>query len=135
MDTHLPKSTEFQDFLDMMVDNGYEHVGYQYCAGHRLSDLKTGYAYVGGGLSLQTVIDQNPLIAFCDVDCHPEPFDRDQHAMIGVDSTPNCVDTGELVELIQQAIRKAESGAIPYTEEAVEVMREQLRSRGVVSSP
>ncbi|MBI3986116.1 MAG: hypothetical protein HY343_04315 [Lentisphaerae bacterium] len=128
--TRLPNSTEFQDFLDMLATNGYPHLKDQNCAGYRLSTLKTGYAFVGGGLSLNTVIEKQPLLAFCDAACHPKPFDRLQHAMIGTGSTPDGGNTDELVALIKNAIRQAQSGEVPYSLEAVEVMKEQLRKRG-----
>lgn len=129
MDIALPDSTEFQDFLDMVATNGHPCIRYQYCCGYKLSDLRTGYAYVGGGLKLKTVVEQQPIIAFCDAACHPPPYDRDQHIMRGAGGTPDCTNTKSLIRALQKAIARADSGEIPYSPAAVEVMREQIRRR------
>jgi len=126
--SRLPDTAEFDDLLTAMgYDGPPRHRFNLYCPGYRTSDYTTGYVFVGGGLPCRLAFKKGPLIVFCSAECHPPPYDH-QHAVDG-SGMRHCPRTAEMIAKLQEAIRQAEEGEIPYAADAVAVMRHQLSLR------
>lgn len=137
-DVPLTNSTEFADFIKQMhgEDKFPEH---RYCPGRRRAGTKTGVVFVGGGLDLGALRGTNVLVAFCSWKSHPPPYDH-QHYMMwewanvnnvyrGIFDSHNCADTTDMIKLIEHALQQADSGIVPYSQEAVAILRYELIKR------
>ena len=98
------------------------------CAESFDRDGSFGYVYVGDGLKLGDVYTNGILILFCTGENHRG---RSEHAHAWAQEDPSgCVTSNaKMVELLQQAIRRGESGEVPYSPRAMVVLREELAKR------
>ncbi|MGB0580246.1 MAG: hypothetical protein ACPGVU_11140 [Limisphaerales bacterium] len=131
----LTNTTEFDDVLTMFewVRRKPRERFNLYCPGQKSSGTVTGYRFVGGGLPLRQAMEQDALLVFCDAECHPPPHDH-QHALTA-DGTYHCVHTDEMITLLEQALRQAENGTVPYSPEAVRMMKSELAKRRAMLPP
>ena len=83
-----------------------------------------GYRYVGAGLDASARRFIKTLVLFCPAESH---VGRHGHALIGLDI--NDATNTEMMALLRKAIEEGVSGKVPYTREAIEVMREELAKR------
>jgi hypothetical protein len=132
----LPNSTEFLDFLNALWGNNLR--GSYCCPGFRRAGTKTGVVFVGGGLTLDTLRQEEVLIGFCSWKSHPPPYDH-QHCVVWRWGQVNnksqgifereCAYTGEMIQRIDKALAQAESGRVPYSSDAVQILKYELEQR------
>ncbi|NQT86526.1 hypothetical protein HQ560_07170 [bacterium] len=88
----------------------------------------TGYVFVGGALSPQTARKASALLLFCAAGSHP--MQHAQHAVLAGEwlDIRECSPL-EMVRLIEQALEQAKTGAVPYSADAVTLLRRELQAR------
>jgi len=133
----LPDSTDFYDFLSMLHGDRL-HLGAARCPGYRRAGNRTGVVFVGGGLHLDSLRDHEVLIAFCSWQSHPPPYDH-QHCLLWHWGQVNdrsqgmfdreCTDTADMTKRIQKALAQASAGDVPYSPDAVEILKHELAKR------
>jgi hypothetical protein len=137
----LPDSTEFVDLLvagskdgwgplPMGPDEGIGLAGVR-CPGYRRAGTRTGMAYVGGGLRLDSLDCGSVLIAFCTWSSHLPPYDRQHCLTAGPEGFfyREPIDTKEMIVRIKLALRRAADGTVPYSADAQEILRFELAKR------
>jgi hypothetical protein len=144
-DEPLPLTSEFATFLETVHRDEQPrpyNLGFltgRRCPGYRRTGTKTGVVFVGGGLLPNSLPKVDTLIAFCEWECHPPPYDH-QHCLIWEWRTVNgeysgsfyrqCVgDTMQMIELLEVALQQGKNGTVPYTQEAQNVLRYELEKR------
>ena len=98
-----------------------------YCPGRKSSGSITGYAFVGGGLSLDQAKNEDALLIFCEAECHPPPHDH-QHAVKAA-SGRHCLTLQTMIEQLETALQQAAEGKVSYSEDAIRILREELEKR------
>jgi hypothetical protein len=98
-----------------------------YCPGRKSSGSITGYAFVGGGLSLDEAKNADALLIFCEAECHPPPHDH-QHAVMAATGR-HCLDLQTMIEHLETALKQADEGKLNYSDKAVRILREELAKR------
>lgn len=137
-DVPLTNSTEFADFLKQM--HGEDKLLFtRYCPGWRRAGTKTGVVFVGGGIHLAALRGTNVLVAFCSWKCHPPPYDHQHYLMWEWWNVNNKeyrgifekhgADTADMIKQIEHALQQADSGTVPYSQEAVAILRYELTER------
>jgi hypothetical protein len=134
----LPGSTEFADFLRAMHKGESDPLGGRRCPGYRRAGTETGVVFVGGGLRLASLRDEEVLVAFCSWKCHPIPYDH-QHCLIRewgeVNGVPGaifrrvCSDTEDMIARIERALTQAGEGIVPYSRAAHLLLADELEMR------
>ena len=94
------------------------------CPESFLRDGSIGYVYVGDGLRLREVMENNILILFCPAGNH------DGHS----DSSRGFArflrySNSELIAELERAISRGESGKVDYSERAMIVLRSEVKKR------
>jgi hypothetical protein len=99
------------------------------CPGRAVStEPETGYVYVGGGLATEKAVEAKALLLFCAAGSHPD--EHAQHAILaGAWPEVRGCSPAEIARLIEQALEQAKSGALPYAEEAVALLKRELDAR------
>lgn len=99
------------------------------CPGRAVStEPETGYIYVGGGLPTKVAVEAKALLLFCAAGSHPR--EHAQHAILaGPWPEVRECSPAEIVRLIEQALEQARSGTLPYSEEAVALLKKELEAR------
>jgi hypothetical protein len=139
-DTVLTNSVEFDDFLIQMHGPEKDSAS-RYCPGWRRAGTKTGVVFIGGGLDLGAMRTADVLIAFCSRKCHPAPYDH-QHCLVWQWGNVNdeyrgmfhreCTETADMIARLRTALQQSESGTVPYSKEAVGILRYELSSREAI---
>ena len=130
--SRFPATTEMDDIfteMDKLGLNGgdrWERNAIS-CPGRARAGSATGYVFVGGGLPMRLVEDKNALIAFCAAECHPPPFVV-HHAFYGSCFRERC-RSERMLELITEALGRAERGEVPYSAAAIALLRNEKRKR------
>jgi len=128
----LPQGTRTTDlFCDLLLVGlqPTESVAAWCCPGKDDStERATGYIFVGGGLPTAKAVETKALLLFCAAGCHP--LDQKQHAVFAGHwpEIRQCSAT-ETVTILQHAIEQGESGAVPYSTDAVELMKREVAAR------
>jgi len=86
---------------------------------------KNGYVFVGGGLTARVIRKERALLLFCPSESHGG---SDGNAIID-DLQVIRVSNVELIKLLESAVRSGEEGKIPYSKEALSIMRLELTAR------
>lgn len=133
----LPNSTEFMDLLTAFWGDSL-HPGGARCPGYRRAGTKTGVIFIGGGLYLDSLREEEVLIAFCSWRSHPPPYDH-QHCLVWHWGEVNnkhqgifdreCANTGDMIQRIGKALAQAESGKVPYSPDATLILKDELAQR------
>jgi hypothetical protein len=134
----LPESSEFADLLMALHKGESDPLRGKRCPGYRRAGTETGVVFVGGGLRLASLHDQEVLIAFCSWKCHPIPYDH-QHGILWEWGTVNgvqrgifrrvCSDTKDMIGRIERALKQADEGIVPYSRAAVLLLADELKTR------
>jgi hypothetical protein len=140
----LPNGTTIDKLISAMIEGGHlphytelpieEEEGQRwtwYCPGRdRSTEPATGYVYVGGGLPIKRAMEKEALIALDAAGCHPPPEDH-EHAFVctQVPTARRCRNTAQMLHLIENALRQAETGEVPYSKEAVLLLKRELDAR------
>jgi len=91
-------------------------------------DNSVGYVYIGDGLRLGDVKERRILILFCPAENHRGSQEH-CHGWCVPDAYI-CVKTNAaMIEALQGAIARGESGDVSYSPRAMKVLREELRKR------
>jgi hypothetical protein len=120
----LPKSTEYDDFLAWTgtLEDGYRDG--LVCPARKDGGPATGYVFVGGGLPLRG--PPRMLVAFCADENHaPEPDFQTAMTLDECRTWPRA----EVAELIERALAAAADGSMPYSPEAVALLKSELAKR------
>ena len=133
----LPDSLEFHDLLKAFWGDDLRLSGAR-CPGYRLSGTETGVIFVAGGLQLNSLRSERVLIGFCSSLSHPPPQDH-QHCLTWEwaevngafegDVRRDCTDTADMIQRLEDALKRANSGQIPYSGQAQSVLRSELAIR------
>lgn len=130
----LPASTDFTDLINVFAEERDDWSS-AYCPGYKWTGTKTGVTYVGGGIQLNRIKPQSVLIAFCNAGSHLPPRDT-QRLLFWVPSSDGngnfireSCDTKQAIELINRALKQAETGEVPYSPEANALLRSALKAR------
>jgi hypothetical protein len=137
----LPASIEFTDFL-VATDYYSEPVDRllpgKRCPGFRRVGTQTGVVFVGGGLRPASLQDAEVLIAFCSWQSHPIPYDH-QHCLVWCPSGGKgtnwgsfhreCSNTTNMITRIEAALKQADDGMVPYSDEARRLLAHELQQR------
>ncbi len=92
-------------------------------------DRSIGYVYVGDGLRLGDVQARSVLILFCPGENHRH-YNEHCHAWAIPTGGGCCVHTNaRMVEILKEAIRRGESGDVPYSARAMAVLQRELKKR------
>ncbi len=136
----LPETTEFAEFLmdHHDEDSDSDSMRGKRCPSYKRLGTKTGVAFVGGGLRLSSLRNNEVLVAFCSWNSHPPPFDH-QHCLVWdwPDSKNErinllkreCSDTKDMVERIKRALKQADEGVVPYSKAARLLLVSELETR------
>jgi len=138
----LPSSAEFAEFLlASHKDEPVDPLQGRRCPGYKRAGTKTGVVFVGGGLRLASLPEEEVLVAFCSWKCHPIPHDH-QHCLVWeraeVNGTPagvftrHCSETKDMTARIERALKQAHQGGVPYSREACALLAEELQKRKVL---
>jgi len=129
----LPDSTEFDDFLAATLLEGMRlDRRHFYCPAAKWTGTKTGVVFVGGGLDLSSLTHEEVLIAFCSWRSHPPPHDHQHYlewSASGSHFYRGCAMTGKMIQRIEGAITQGLAGEVPYTPEAMQMLRYELAQR------
>jgi hypothetical protein len=90
-----------------------------------------GYVYIAAGLTVETVMTERALVFFCPSTSH-RGKDQHAHAVRGdaEDIDLGCVkDNAEMVAVLADAVARGEKGTIPYSPEAMDLLRRELAAR------
>lgn len=138
-DTALPSSAEFAEFLVAShKDEPLPPLQGTRCPGYKRAGTTTGIVFVGGGLRLASLADNEVLVAFCSWKCHPIPYDH-QHCLVWECADVNgtyrgmfrrhCSETKDMIGRIQKALEQANRGLVPYSREACTLLTDELQKR------
>jgi hypothetical protein len=93
-------------------------------------DGSYGYVYVGDGIRLADVQNKGILVLFCGGECHRRSREHcHAWAVRSGDDMPCVGSNADMVSLIQEAVRRGETGEIPYSARAMNVLRAELAKR------
>jgi hypothetical protein len=137
----LPASIAFADFLAATDDYGMSRdrlLPSKRCPGFRRVGTQTGVVFVGGGLRPASLQEADVLIAFCSWKSHPIPYDH-QHCLVwwpsGEKGTNRgsfhreCSNTTNMITRIEMALKQADEGIVPYSDEAYRLLAHELQQR------
>jgi hypothetical protein len=122
----FPRTMDFQQALKEM---GADETTYRLnngCAEAVKRFNSFGFLYVAGGVPVKTIVEKQALIFFCPAECHRGKRQH-AHAMRGGEI---CVrDNEEMMQVLSYALHQGETGEVPYSPEAIALLREQVRLR------
>jgi len=137
----LPASIEFTDFLvatDYYSAPMDRLLPSKRCPGFKRAGTQSGVVFVGGGLRLASLQDAEVLIAFCSWQSHPIPYDH-QHCLVWWPSGGSgtnwgsfhreCSNATNMIARIEAALRQADEGVVPYSNEARRLLAYELQER------
>ena len=134
----FPVTTEMGDIFAELVKLGWIggepwEINAISCPGRTRAGSATGYVFVGGGLPVRLAEEKHALLAFCAAECHPPPFDI-QHAFFASGTRERCA-TARMIEFISEALRQARTGEVPYSAEAIALLRSEKQKRDAWVKP
>jgi len=89
-------------------------------------DKSIGYVWVGAGIPTKIAEKLSPLLLFCPAASHQGSSEH-SHTCAMRDL---CVHTNlGMIRILKRMIKRAESGEVPYTSQAIKKMRHQLALR------
>ena len=127
-DTRAALSAVSKSLGDNSHDEAWLNCYASACPESYWRDRSIGYVYVGDGLGLGDVHERRILILFCPAESHR----RSQEHCHGwcLPDGGICVKTNEeMIEVLEHAIARGESGNVSYSPRAMDVLREELRKR------
>jgi hypothetical protein len=96
------------------------------CPESFLRNGSIGYVYVGDDLAWRHVEANHVLILFCPAENHRR---SSEHCHLLAANRQCVTSNAEMIERLQSAIDRGESGEVPYSPRAMAVLREELKKR------
>jgi len=105
-----------------------EWVEKEYCTESYYTNTGFGYIYIGDGLKLKDVVNQNILILFCQGENHRGTSEHCHGWKLS--NGGMCAKTNqEMLKELKKALKRGETGEVAYSPRAMAVLKEEIKKR------